>query len=181
MEITKDEPADRAHLCPGHWESSTRGLVCSCLSFCSGCSCLCQCIIPRSDLLGSERSIGEECLLYRCVCTCGHMWAGLLRSDLRVSLPGGLAECRLLEKALCFHWDKTYGCLLLPMAYPYLVFCSYNEVRLIPREIRALVSAATGMCLSQLLPCFFRCRQALPQFQIAAGFQDWHQQLYVHL
>lgn len=126
----------------------------------------------------SERSVGEECVLYRCV----HMWTGLLRSDSRVSLPGSFAECKLLEEALYFHWDKKHRCSPLPLAYPYLVFCSYIvKFKLIHGEIRALVSAATGMCPCKLLPCFFRHSQALPGFQRAAGFQDWHHQLYVHL
>lgn len=70
---------------------------------------------------------------------------------------------------------------LTPWLIPTWFSAHTVKVRLIHGEIRALVSAATGMCLCQLLACFFRLSQALSEFQMAAGFQDWHHQLYVHL
>lgn len=58
---------------------------------------------------------------------------------------------------------------------PWLIPCWFSahtvKVRLVHGKIRALVSAATGMFLCQLLPCFFRRSQALPGFQMATGFQ----------
>lgn len=85
-------------------------------------------------------------------------------------------------RRLCiFHWDKTHGFSPLPQLILTWFPAHTVKVMLIHGEIRAPVSAATGMCLCQLLPCFFRYSQALPGFQMAAGFQDWHLQLHVHL
>lgn len=71
MELTKDETADGAHLCPGYGGGN---LVCSCLSFSSGCCCLSPYIIPHSCSPSSKRSLGERGVCIQVclrVCACG--------------------------------------------------------------------------------------------------------------
>lgn len=74
-----------------------------------------------------EEPQGGVCVIQVCVCMCVHMWTGLLNSDSGISLAGSFAACRLLEKALYFHWDKPHECSPLSPAYLYLLLCSYSE------------------------------------------------------
>lgn len=162
------------HICALATEEAAQGnLVWSCLSFSSGCCCLSSYIIPHSHFPSSKRSLREQCVCIQVclhLCACVHIFA-----KLRLERQPSWEVCRVQYswRRLCIFTAISHREALLS---PWLISTWFSthtvKARLICGETRALAPAATGMCLCQLLPHFFRFSQALPGFQMATGFQD---------